>query len=120
MSRELWQEELRRAGIELKGESVTEIHDAIMEVLNNGKYADAAMSCSDDFRSALGPKGAADFIEAAPHLMPEEDKKNIRREIIPGVLQFYLIFSYLPYQKTYNNHLCFLSSRLREVTNGGL
>ena len=75
------------AGIELKGESVTEIHDAIMEVLNNGKYADAAMSCSDDFRSALGPKGAADFIEAAPHLMPEEDKKNIRREIIPGVLQ---------------------------------
>ena len=29
------------AGIELKGESVTEIHDAIMEVLNNGKYADA-------------------------------------------------------------------------------
>ena len=39
------------------------------------------------FPSALGPKGAADFIEAAPHLMPEEDKKNIRREIIPGVLQ---------------------------------
>ena len=75
------------AGFELKGESVTEIHDAIMEVLNNGKYADAAMSCSDDFRSALGPKGAADFIEAAPHLMPKEDKKNIRREILPGVLQ---------------------------------
>ena len=75
------------AGFELKGESVTEIHDAIMEVLNNGQYADAAMSCSDDFRSALGPKGAADFIETAPHLMPEEDKKNIRREIIPGVLQ---------------------------------
>ena len=75
------------AGFELKGESVTEIHDAIMEVLNNGKYAYAAMSCSDDFRSALGPKGAADFIETAPHLMSEEDKKNIRREIIPGVLQ---------------------------------
>ena len=75
------------AGFELKGESVTEIHDAVMEVLNNDKYADAAMACSDDFRSALGPKGAADFIETAPHLMPEEDKENIRREIIPGVLQ---------------------------------
>ena len=75
------------AGFELKGESVTEIHDAVMEVLNNDKYADAAMSCSDDFRSASGPKGAAEFIETAPHLMPEEDKKNIRREIIPGVLQ---------------------------------
>ena len=75
------------AGFELKGDSVTEIHDAIMEVLNNGKYTDAAKSCSDDFRSASGPKGAADFIESAPHLMPEEDKKNIRREIIPGVLQ---------------------------------
>ncbi|MCQ2082292.1 MAG: glycosyl transferase [Lachnospiraceae bacterium] len=75
------------AGFELKGESVTEIHDAIMEVINNGKYLDAAMSCSDDFRSSSGPKGAADFIETAPHLMPEEDKKNIRREIIPGVLQ---------------------------------
>ena len=75
------------AGLELKGENVTEIHDAVMEVLNNGKYADAARLCSDDFRSASGPKGAADFIETAPHLMPEEDKKNIRREIIPGILQ---------------------------------
>ena len=75
------------AGVELKGESVTEIHDAIMEVLGNSEYAEAAKSCSDDFRSASGPRGAADFIEAAPHLMPEEDKKNIRRDIIPGVFQ---------------------------------
>ena len=75
------------AGVELKGESVTEIHDAIMEVLGNSRYSEAAKECSKDFRSAPGPGGAADFIEAAPHLMPEEDKKNIRREIIPGILQ---------------------------------
>ena len=75
------------AGVELKGESVTDIHDAVMEVLGNSKYAEAAKSCSDDFRSALGPKGAAEFIENAPHLMPEEDKKNRRRDTIPGVLQ---------------------------------
>ena len=75
------------AGVELKGESVAEIHDSIMEVLGNSKYADAAKLCSDDFRNASGPKGAADFIEKAPHLMPEEDKINIRREIIPGVLE---------------------------------
>ena len=75
------------AGVELKGESVAEIRDAIMEVLKNSKYADAAKLCSDDFRSAPGPQGAASFIETAPHLLPEEDKKNIRREIIPGVMQ---------------------------------
>ena len=75
------------AGFELKGESVIEIHDAIMEVLGNAKYTDAAKVCSDDFRSNSGPKEAADFIETAPHLMPEEDKKNIRREAIPGILQ---------------------------------
>ena len=75
------------AGFELKGESVSEIHDAIMEVLGNAKYTDAAKVCSDDFRSNSGPKEAADFIETAPHLMPEEDKKNIRREALPGILQ---------------------------------
>ncbi len=75
------------AGVELKGESVEEIREAVMEVLGNDKYAEAAKLCSDDFRSASGPKGAADFIEAAPHLMSEEDRKSIRKEIISGVLQ---------------------------------
>lgn len=78
------------SGIELKEESVTAIHDAIMQVLSDSKYATAAKEYSDDFRSAPGPKGAAEFIENAPHLMPEEDKKMIRKEVIPGVLQ--LIF----------------------------
>ena len=75
------------AGPELKGESVSDIHDAVMEVLRNEKYATAAKACSDDFRNSAGAGGAADFIEAAPHLMTEEDKKNRRRDIIPGILQ---------------------------------
>ena len=75
------------AGAFLKGESVAQIHDTVMEVLGNSKYAEAAKKCSDDFRSAPGPAGAAEFIETAPHLLPEEDKKNIRRDIIPGILQ---------------------------------
>ncbi len=75
------------AGLELRGESVAEIHDAIMMVLNTSSYAENAMKCSEDFRSASGAKGAADFIEEAPHIMPEEDKANMRREIIPGILE---------------------------------
>ena len=75
------------AGIELKEESVQGIHDAIMEVLSKREYAENAMKCSEDFRNAVGSKGAAEFIETAPHLMPEEDKKNIRREVIPRVLE---------------------------------
>lgn len=75
------------AGIELKEESVEGIHDAIMEVLTNEKYAKSAMECSEDFRASEGPKGAAEFIETAPHVMPEEDKKMIYKEVIPGVLE---------------------------------
>ena len=59
------------AGVELKKESVEGIHDAIMEVLTNEKYAKCAMECSEDFRASDGPKGAATFIETAPHVMPE-------------------------------------------------
>lgn len=75
------------AGLELKDESVSAIHDAVTEVLNNQKYSEAAQKCSEDFRSAPGPEGAAAFIESAPHLMPEEDKKLIRKEITAGILQ---------------------------------
>lgn len=75
------------AGIELKEESVQGIHDAIMEVLSKKEYAQNAIKCSEDFRNVSGPKGAAEFIETAPHVMPEEDKRNIRKEIIPGILE---------------------------------
>lgn len=64
------------AGVELKKESVDGIHDAIMEVLTNEKYAKCAMECSDDFRASEGPKGAATFIETAPHVMPEDKESK--------------------------------------------
>lgn len=73
-------------GVDLKEDSVQGIRDAVMEVLSDEKYAGSAMKCSEDFRNAPGPKGAAEFIETAPHLLPEEDKRNRRKEIVPGVL----------------------------------
>ena len=81
------------AGVELKGDSPEEIRAAVLAVLKNPQYARAAVQCSRDFREAPGPKGAAEFIETAPHLMPEEDKKQMRKKILPGILQllFWLI-----------------------------
>ena len=72
-------------GIELKDESVEGIRTAVMKVLSEPKYAENAMKCSKDFCNAPGPKGAAEFIETAPHIMPDEDKKSIWREILPGM-----------------------------------
>ena len=60
-------------GIELKDESVEGIHDAIMKVLTNDRYAKCAMECSEDFRASKGPKGAAEFIETAPHILPGDE-----------------------------------------------
>ena len=81
------------AGVELKGDSPEEIRAAVLTVLKNPQYTRAAAQCSRDFREAPGPKGAAEFIETAPHLMPEEDKKQMRKKILPGILQllFWLI-----------------------------
>jgi len=78
------------AGILLKDDSVEAIRTAVDTVLNDKKYGDRARECSEDFRKAPGPKGAAEFIESAPHLMPAEDLASRKREILPGVLQ--LIF----------------------------
>lgn len=78
------------AGILLKNDSVEAIRTAVDTVLNDKKYEDSARECSEDFRKAPGPKGAAEFIESAPHLMPAEDLASRKREILPGVLQ--LIF----------------------------
>lgn len=75
------------AGIALKDETVQGIRDAIMTVLQHDEYAKSAMECSEDFRKSAGSKGAADFIETAPHIMPEEDRKMTRREVIPGLLE---------------------------------
>ncbi len=75
------------AGVFLEEDSTTAIKAVAAEILENRKYADCAAECSRDFRAASGPRGAADFIEGAPHLMPEEDKASARREALPGVLQ---------------------------------
>ena len=84
------------AGLELKGDSAEEIRAAVLTVLKDPQYARAAAQCSRDFREAPGPKGAAEFIETAPHRMPEEDKKQRRKGIIPGVLQLLFWVAAIP------------------------
>lgn len=84
------------AGVELKGDSPEEIRAAVLTVLKDPKYARAAQACSRDFREAPGPKGAAEFIETAPHLMPEEDKKQLRKQVLPGILQLIFWLAAIP------------------------
>ena len=74
-------------GVQLKEDSAEAIRAAVRTILGNDEYAWNAMRCSQDFRSAPGPKGAAEFIETAPHLMPEEDRKLRRAELFPGIAQ---------------------------------
>ena len=84
------------AGVELKGDSPEEIRAAVLTVLKDPQYARAAQACSRDFREAPGPKGAAEFIETAPHLMPEEDKKQLRKQVLPGILQLIFWLAAIP------------------------
>lgn len=55
------------AGTMLSDDSAEGIKNAVQEILNNNSYSEAAMKCCEDFRSCPGTKGAADFIENAPH-----------------------------------------------------
>ena len=55
------------AGIDLKDDSAAGIRDAVRLILNTPSYRESARECCDDFRSCPGVKGAADFIESAPH-----------------------------------------------------
>ena len=55
------------AGIDLVDDSVSGIKKTVNEVLNTASYKDSARECCDDFRNCPGVKGAADFIEKAPH-----------------------------------------------------
>ena len=84
------------AGIELQGDSVEEIRAAVLNVLREPQYAQAAIACSRDFREAPGPRGAAEFIENAPHLMPEEDKKQMRKKLLSGILQLLFWLAAIP------------------------
>ena len=56
------------AGEYLRDDSVDGIKKMVRTLLADPKYLRAAKACSDDFRSCPGVKGAADFIETAPHL----------------------------------------------------
>ena len=56
------------AGEYLRDDSVDGIKKTVRTLLADPKYLRAAKACSDDFRSCPGVKGAADFIETAPHL----------------------------------------------------
>ena len=75
------------AGVSLKGDSVEAIREAFSAILNQKSYGEMAAECSRDFREAPGPKGAAEFVETAPHLMPEEDKRLLMLDMLPGLLQ---------------------------------
>ena len=55
------------AGIDLKDDSASGIRDAVRKILDAPSYKSAARECCDDFRKCPGVKGAADFIESAPH-----------------------------------------------------
>ena len=77
------------AGLLLKDDSPEEIRKAIRTVLQTTAFREAAARCSRDFRSASGAAGAADFILSAPHSMPEEDRRVLRGEIFPGVMQLF-------------------------------
>lgn len=73
-----------RAGIMLKSDSAQDIKEAIERVLNDESYSKNAKKVSEDFRGSSGYKGAADFIENAPHKKSEcfvmdEITKSIKR-----------------------------------------
>ncbi len=55
------------AGIDLKDDSIAGIKDAVRRILDTPSYRKSARECCDDFRRCPGVKGAADFIESAPH-----------------------------------------------------
>ncbi len=66
------------AGIDLKDDSVAGIKNAVKTILNMESYGNSAQECCDDFRSCSGVKGAADFIENAPH---SSDGVDILRDL---------------------------------------
>ena len=76
------------AGKELKDDSVTEIRNTVLEILQTPGYGKSAMECSENFRNCSGSAGAADFIENAPHasdgidVIKELNKANIIWQIL--------------------------------------
>lgn len=77
------------AGAQLKDDSAMGIQQAVSMILNNKAYAASAKECSDDFRSCKGVKGAADFIESAPH---NGSGFDLLKEVNKGNKWFYLCY----------------------------
>ena len=61
------------AGVMLDDDSVEGIKRTVKTLLRDRQYAKAAEICCEDFRSCSGAKGAAEFIENAPHTCDEVD-----------------------------------------------
>ena len=77
------------AGVMLTDDSVNGIRSAVLEILNNAAYAEAAKACSEDFRSCPGTAGAADFIENAPHA---SDGVDVIAELNKANRKFQLVY----------------------------
>ena len=77
------------AGVMLRDDSTEGIRNAVKEVLGNKKYTEAAMKCCDEFRSAPGTAGAAEFILNAPH---KEGGMDILKELNKTNVVFQLVY----------------------------
>ena len=93
------------AGIDLKDDSVAGIRDAVRQILNTPSYQKSAQVCCDDFRQCPGAKGAADFIETAPHnsdgidIISDLKKANVGLQVgysLFTVLLASILFRFVP------------------------
>ena len=92
------------AGIMLKSDTASGINKAVLELIENETYTDAARECAEDFRNCPGISAAAEFIENAPHtssgrdVIKELNKANVLSQvgynvvlILLGILIFHFI-----------------------------
>ena len=84
------------AGIALKDDSVAGIKNMVSKVLHMESYRKSAWECCDDFRNCPGVKGAADFIENAPHasdgvdVIRDLNKANVGLQVGYGMVSILL------------------------------
>ena len=83
------------AGIDLKDDSAAGIRSAVRQVLNTPSFQKSARECCDDFRRCPGVKGAADFIESAPHASDGVDIIRDLSRINIGLQVGYSLFTIL-------------------------
>lgn len=81
------------AGIRLKDDSAAGIAEAVRTVLSEKAYAEAAAECSKDFRACGGAGEAADFIENAPHVIPDytDVVKELNKKAAPHRLLYWCV-----------------------------